>query len=120
MKGKKCLSEQLDGNATLPYEVHQYNLIDKRYISFIAPPATRFQFADNVPVENENGWWRYKAQWINDWVWVSVEIGENGSKRMLEHFTCNVQLLKRVRLMRVKSEEDWEKIYQVARKVVGV
>lgn len=120
MKAKKCLSEQLDGNATLPYKVHQYDLIDKRFISFVAPPATWFKFVNNVPVENENGCWRYKAQWINGWVWVSVEIGGRGSNMMFERFSAQVQLLKRVRLMRVKSEEDWEKIYQVARKAVGV
>lgn len=120
MKSKKCLGEQLNSKGSLPYEVHQYRLIDKRYISFLAPPATRFNIVGDVPVENENADWRYKAQWINDWVWVSVEIGEHGSKKMLEHFTDNVQLLKRVKCMRVKSEEDWDKIYQVARKALGV
>jgi hypothetical protein len=32
----------------------------------------------------------------------------------------NVQLLKREKDLRIKFAEDWDKIYQLARKVLGV
>lgn len=33
-------SKELDREVELPYKVHQYKLIDKRYISFLAPRQT--------------------------------------------------------------------------------
>lgn len=112
--------QELDREVELPYEIHQYKLVDKRYMSFIAPPTKKFKIVSEVPVENDNGEWRYKAQWINGWVWVSVEVGVYGSKKMWKHFTDRVELLKRVEAAHIKYEEDWDKIYQVARKVLGV
>lgn len=113
-------NEELDREIELPYKVHQYKLVDLRYISFIAPPTKKFKIESEVPVENENGEWRYKAQWINGYVWVSVEVGAYGSKKMWKHFTDRVELLKRVKAARIKYEEDWDKIYQVAREVLGI
>ena len=119
-KKSKCLDEQLDREIELPYKVHQYKLVDFRYISFVAPPTKRFKIVSDTPVENENGEWRYKAQWINGYVWVSVEVGTLGTKAMRKHFTDRVQLLKREKDVRIKYEEDWDKIYQLAKKVLGV
>lgn len=113
-------SEELDREVELPYKVHQYKLIDKRYISFLAPPTKRFKIESDVPCEDEQGNWRYKAQWVNGFVWVSVEVGAYGSKKMWEHFTDNVKLLKRDKDVRIKFEEDWDKIYALAKKVLGV
>ena len=110
----------LDREIELPYEIHKYRLTDLQYITFMAPPTKRFKIAPDVPCEDGQGNWRYKAQLINGFVWVSIEVGAFGSKKMWEHFTDRVQLLKRVKDDHIKFIDDWDKIYQVARNALGV
>lgn len=107
-------SKELDREVELPYEIHQYNLVDARYMTFMAPPTKRFAFDKPPKPHDYNGKWRYKAQWINGYVWVSVDIGV-GFTQM-----DNVQLLKREKDVRIKFAEDWDKIYALAKKVLGV
>jgi hypothetical protein len=50
-------SEELDREAELPYEIHQYNLVDARYMTFMAPPTKRFVFDDQRKPYDHNGKW---------------------------------------------------------------
>lgn len=106
--------QELDHEIEPPYEIHQYRLVDARYMTFMAPPTKRFGFNKGIKPYDHNGQWRYKAQWINGYVWVSVDIGVGFSQ------IDNVQLLKRVKDYHIKFAEDWDKIYQVARNTLGV
>lgn len=108
-------SEKLGSEVDLPYEIHQYNLVDAKYMTFMAQPTKRFVFdgRTNKPY-NHNGKWRYKVQWINGYVWVSVDISV-GFKQI-----DNVQLLKRVKDDNVKFAEDWGNMYLLAMKVLGI
>ena len=112
--------QELDREIEPPYEVHKYRLTDLQYITFMAPPTKRFKIEVDIPAEDEQGNWRYKAQWINGFVWVFVEVGVLGTKKMWKHPTDNVRLLKREKDVRIKFAEDWDKIYQVARNTLGV
>lgn len=107
-------NEELDREVGLPYVINKYHLVDVSYMTFMAPPTKRFVFDDQHKPYDYNGKWRYKAQWINGYVWVSVDIGV-GFKQM-----DNVKLLKREKDVRIKFAEDWDKIYPLARKVLGV
>lgn len=104
----------------VPYKIYKNKYSDARCITFKARPTRRFKIVSDVPCEDGQGNWRYKAQWINGHVSVSVEVGAYGSKKMWEHFTDRVQLLKSVKDDHIKVAEDWEKIYALARKVLGV
>lgn len=109
-----------DKGSSVPYKIHKNKNSEYWYITFKERPTRRFKIVSDVPCEDGQGNWRYKAQWVNGFVWVSVEVGAYGSKKMWEHFTDNVKLLKREKDVRIKFEEDWDKIYQLARKVLGV
>lgn len=109
-----------DKGSSVPYKIHKNKQSDAWYITFKARPTRRFRIESDIPCEDEQGKWRYKAQWINGHVSVSVEVGSFGSKKMWEHFTDRVQLLKSVKDDHIKFAEDWDKIYQLARKVLGV
>lgn len=101
------------------YTVHQYKMVPMRYITFVAPPTQRFRLEDVKPIASNAGEWRYKCQFINQHLWVSVEVGTDG-QAMVDDFTDNVKVLKRLKTVRIKHEEDWDKIYQEARKVLGI
>ena len=106
--------EKLNRDGNLPYTIHKYKLVDAQYMTFMAPPTKRFVFNGTSKPHNFNGKWRYKAQLITGNVWVSVDIGV-GFKEV-----DNEQLLKRVKADHINAEDDWDKIYALARNMLGI